>query len=131
MTQPRYFSFAATALAMSCALTLSSAPAAAQSASAPVVYLNQGWSQADREMYYQISQGSVVMSYDIFLQLEAAGSQDLFRSEANSDRYGLVSQPANPLTNPDGLPIAIRSILRPAFPEFLLPVMCATAPPKA
>ena len=47
------------------------------------------------------------MSYDIFLNLEVAGSQELFRSDANSDRYGLITQPANPRTNPDGLPIGL------------------------
>jgi hypothetical protein len=39
-------------------------PATAQtSGSDPVIYLDQGWSQADREMYYQITQGSTVLSY--------------------------------------------------------------------
>jgi len=46
------------------------------------------------------------MSYDIFLNLEVAGSQELFRSDANSDRYGLIPQPARS-ANPDGLPIGI------------------------
>jgi hypothetical protein len=102
-----------TALAVSitgiCALSLLLAkPAAAQtSGSDPVTYLDQGWSQADREMYYQISQGSTVLSYDIFLNLEVADSQELFRSDANSDRYGLITQAANPRTNPDGLPIGL------------------------
>jgi hypothetical protein len=82
-------------------------PAAAQSSGAPVVYLDQGWSQAEREMYYQISQGSSVISYDIFLNLEVAGSQELYRSDANSDRYGLIPQAANPRTNPDALPIGL------------------------
>ena len=47
------------------------------------------------------------MSYDIFLNLEVADSQDLFRSDANSDRYGLTPQAANPQTNPDALPIGL------------------------
>jgi hypothetical protein len=80
---------------------------AAQSSSDSVVYLDQGWSQADREMYYQISQGAQIMSYDIFLNLEVADSQELFRSDANSDRYGLITQAANPRTNPDGLPVGL------------------------
>ena len=71
---------------------LHATPAAAKSASAPVIYLNQAWSQEDREWYYQFSQGSTVMSYDIFLNLEVAGSQELFRSDANSERYGLITQ---------------------------------------
>lgn len=58
-------------------------------------------------MYYQISQGSTILNSDIFLRLEVADGQDLFRSDANSDRYGLTIQPANPQTNPDGLPIGL------------------------
>src|SRR5271167_3092447 len=82
-------------------------PVAAQSSSDHVIYLDQGWSQADREMYYQISQGAQIISYDIFLNLEIAGSQELFRSDAISDRYGLITQAPNPRTNPDGLPVGL------------------------
>jgi hypothetical protein len=82
-------------------------PAVGQPSGQPVIYLDQAWSQADRETYYQISQGSIVMSYDLFLGLEVPGSQELFRSDANSARYGMITQPANPRTNPDGLPIGL------------------------
>ena len=81
--------------------------AAAQSSGDSVFYLDQGWSQADREMSYQISQGATVIDYDIFLNLEVADGQELFRSDANSDRYGLITQAANPQTNPDGLPVGL------------------------
>jgi hypothetical protein len=81
--------------------------AAAQSSGDSAVYLDQGWSRADQEMFYQISQGSQIISYDIFLNLEVAGSQELFRSDANSDRYGLIPQTANLRTNPDGLPVGL------------------------
>jgi hypothetical protein len=87
---------------------LSTQRSAAQTTSGDsVIYLNQAWSQADRETYYQIPQGSQVISYDIFLNLEVAGGQELFRSDANSDRYGLVPQAPNPRTNPDGLPVGL------------------------
>jgi hypothetical protein len=82
-------------------------PAAAQSSEENIVYLDQAWSQTDREFFYQISQGSEAIAYDIFLNLEGADSQELFRSDANSDRYGLIPQVANPRTNPDGLPIGL------------------------
>jgi len=82
-------------------------PAAAQSSGDPVIYLDQAWSQADREMFYQLPQGSSIGSYDIFLNLEVAGSQELFRSDANSERLGLIPQAANPRTNPDALPIGL------------------------
>ncbi len=76
-------------------------------AAPPVVYLDQAWSQEDREWYYNFSQGSAVISYDIFLNLEVPGSEELFRSDANSERLGLIPQPANPNSNPDGLPIGV------------------------
>lgn len=47
------------------------------------------------------------MSYDIFLNLELANSRELFRSDANVERYGLTPSPPNPQTNPDGLPIGV------------------------
>jgi RoxA-like, cytochrome c-like len=73
----------------------------------PVTYLDQGWSKQVREGYYHISQGTTVMPYDIFLNLEAAGSQELFRSDANSERYGLTPDPVDPKWNPDGLPVGV------------------------
>jgi len=85
----------------------SSGEPASQSSDDGVTYLEQAWTQADREWYYQMSQGSTVISYDIFLNLEVAGGQELFRSDANSDRYGLITQAASPSFNPDGLPIGL------------------------
>ncbi|WP_375780223.1 di-heme-cytochrome C peroxidase [Bradyrhizobium sp. ma5] len=90
------------------ALALISMPTFAQQAPAPpVVFLNQAWSQDDRDWYYHFSQGSAVLSYDIFLNLEVADGQELFRSDANSERYGLITQPPGSPYNPDGLPIGI------------------------
>ena len=86
---------------------LSATPASAQAPRDPVIFLDQAWSQGDREWYYQFSQGSSVISYDIFLNLEVAGSQELFRGDANSERFGLIAQTANAPTNPDGLPIGL------------------------
>ena len=88
-------------------LPLACTTAAAQGLGSDVVYLNQAWSQADREMFYQMSQGTRLIAYDIFLNLEAADSQELFRSAANSERYGLIPQASNPRTNPDGLPVGL------------------------
>jgi mono/diheme cytochrome c family protein len=72
-----------------------------------VIYLKQGWSQADRDTYYWIPQGTVMMSFDIFQNLELAGSQELFRSDANIERYGLIPSSPDAGGNPDGLPIGI------------------------
>jgi hypothetical protein len=93
-------------LTLTLATTARLSPATAQT-SDNVIYLNQAWSQDDREWYYHFSQGSAApLSYDIFLNLEVAGSQELFRSDSNIVRYGLIPEPANSL-NPDGLPIGI------------------------
>ena len=82
-------------------------PIAAQAPSdQSAIHLNQAWSDDDREWYYHFSQGSAVLSYDIFLNLEVAGGQELFRSDANSVRYGLIPEASNWM-NPDGLPIGI------------------------
>lgn len=57
-----------------------------------VIYLNQARSQADREMFHQTSQDSRLLDYDIFLHVEVADGQELFRSATNSERYGLIAQ---------------------------------------
>jgi hypothetical protein len=124
MREPsRRTGWATTVLAVSiagvCTLGWLPKPAAAQaSGSSPVIYLDQAWSQADREWYYNFSQGSSTISYDIFLNLEVAGSQELFRSDANTERYGLISQAANPRTNPDGLPVGLS---KTPVPKALMP----------
>src|SRR4051812_5005220 len=76
-----------------------SSPSAAQAPKEDVIYLDQGWSKEVREGYYHISQGSTVLPYDIFQSLEVAGGQELFRSDANSARYGLTPDPADPKMN--------------------------------
>jgi hypothetical protein len=85
---------------------LATSQAHAQQPQQRVVFLDQAWSQADREWYYQFSQGSTVISYDVFLNLEVAGSEELLMSEANSERFGLTTQAPGPM-NPDGLPIGL------------------------
>ncbi len=88
--------------------------ALAQTSDTHVVYLNQAWSPADRAAYYWGSQGSALVSYDIFIALEIAGTQDLFNTAANSDRYGLLTDPPDAKTNPDGLPVGIARAIVPA-----------------
>lgn len=81
-----------------------------------VVLLDQGWSTEDRLRYYFTSQGSAAMSYDIFLHLERANGEELFRADGNMASYGLVPYPADPKYNPDGLPIGITKTVVPDGP---------------
>jgi len=83
------------------------AAAASQAPIDQVIYINQGWSKADRGTFYWIPQGTAMMSYDIYQNLELADSQELFRSDANMERYGLIPSPPDPDGNPDGLPIGV------------------------
>ena len=72
-----------------------------------VRYLDQGWSKEDRLKYYFTSQGSAVLPYEIFLNLEEAGSEALFRNDRNSESFGLIVEPADARYNPDGLPVGL------------------------
>lgn len=71
------------------------------------ILLDQGWSMEDRASYHRTSQGSAFMPYDLFLALEQADSSALFRADEVAETFGLVTVPADPRTNPDGLPVGI------------------------
>ena len=72
-----------------------------------VTLLDQNWSPEERLQYYYTSQGSAALHYDVFLALEQAGSQELFRSDTNMSRIGLVPAAVNARYNPDALPVGI------------------------
>jgi hypothetical protein len=103
----RVLSFSPSSVMAKSSPVASASPVSGQSSKENVVLLDQGWTPEIRESYYHISQGSTVMPYDIFLNLEVAGSRELFRSDANSEQYGMTPDPANPQWNPDGLPIGL------------------------
>ncbi len=71
-------------------------------------YIEQGWGRADSLWFYNVTQGSNVIPYDFFLELEQVNSTDqamaLFRDNKNMDRFRyLVQKPS--LFNPNGLPV--------------------------
>lgn len=72
-----------------------------------VTFLKQGWSDLDRLQYYYTSQGTAVLPYDVFLNLENATSTDLFSSDKILTSFGLFSHEADPTYNPDGLPVGL------------------------
>lgn len=69
-----------------------------------VVYPEQNWSGADSLWFYNITQGSNLIPYDIFLHLETADSELLFRSDENMNRLRYLPQTES-FANPDGLPV--------------------------
>jgi len=74
-----------------------------------VQYQNQGWSDAERALFYYTSQGSQLIRRDWLLALERHDSQDLFLADGLK-RFGYLQESSgflsasNPL-NPDKLPI--------------------------
>jgi len=69
-----------------------------------IAYLDQGWDATDSLWFYNTTQGSDLVSYRVFLNLEQANSQTLFRDNGNMNRYRYL--PQNPhWDNPDGLPV--------------------------
>lgn len=69
-----------------------------------VVYLDQGWSDLEREDFYYLGQGSQLVPYDWFLSLERADGEELLRSDDNLRALGFIPQKPS-RKNPDGLPI--------------------------
>ena len=71
------------------------------------VYLDQGWSNADRQWFYTTTQGSQLVPYDWFLAVERPDSEEAFRSAANINRYRYLTNVASSYYNPDGLPVGM------------------------
>ncbi len=76
-------------------------------ASPSTVYLNQAWTAQQRADYYWGSQGSALISYDIYLALQLPGSKELFNSASHADSVGLLNDQPDLKNNPDSLPVGI------------------------
>ena len=73
---------------------------------ADVSYLSQGWSAAAREKYHYLSQGSELIPYFWFLNLQKADGSGLLRDDL--EKYGFLYDNVTPnsrMLNPDHLPI--------------------------
>ena len=68
------------------------------------VYTDQNWSKADSLWFYNTTQGSDLMPYDFFVELEQADSREKFISPANIDLFRYLPQKAT-FFNPDALPV--------------------------
>lgn len=69
-------------------------------------YLDQGWSAQDSLWFYNATQGSNLLPYDFFLELEQADQSSLFRDSDNMNAYRYLAQTAT-FSNPDGLPVGM------------------------
>src|SRR5215470_1907105 len=92
------------ALIILASVSASGAPrqqAPAQPAQGPE-FLKQGWSAAERQWFYTVTQGSQIMPYAWFMALERAADETPFRDEL--PRIGYLPNPKSS-ANPDGLPV--------------------------
>ncbi len=71
-----------------------------------VEYLDQGWEADDSLWFYNVTQGSDLLPYDFFIALEQEGSQKLFRSPENMNRFRYLPQKPT-RSNPDALPVGM------------------------
>jgi hypothetical protein len=68
-------------------------------------YLDQGWTANDSLWFYNTSQGSALMPYDMFLVLKEAGNSGKpFNSKETFDKFRYLPQKAT-FFNPDALPV--------------------------
>ncbi|TQV79503.1 ribonuclease E [Exilibacterium tricleocarpae] len=70
------------------------------------VYLEQGWKPEQSLWFYNTTQGSALLPYDLFIALEQKDSDALFRSALNMDEYRYLPQKPT-FFNPDGLPVGM------------------------
>ena len=71
-----------------------------------VRYLWQGWSPADSLWFYTTTQGSDLLPYDFFMELQDPATGKLFRSDDNLYSYGYLTQKVT-RHNPDALPVGL------------------------
>ena len=71
-----------------------------------VVYLNQGWTEADSRCFYSITQGSDLLPYDFFIALEQKDSEKYFNSAENMNDFRYLPRKKTK-SNPDALPVGM------------------------
>jgi mono/diheme cytochrome c family protein len=72
----------------------------------PVIFLEQGWDEHMRQLFYFTPQGSRMAPRDWFLALETVEGGELFSAKDNLSRFGFIYHDIpNPDLNPHNLPI--------------------------
>ncbi|WP_374087369.1 di-heme-cytochrome C peroxidase [Methylomicrobium lacus] len=77
-----------------------------------VIFLEQGWDAEQRAAFYQTTQGSRMLPYDWFLNLEQAKGRQKLSAASNLRKMGfLVDERSD--TNPDKLPVGFAKDVDP------------------
>ena len=70
-----------------------------------IIYLEQGWNDRLRELFYYTPQGSHLIPYRWLQVLERSENSQRFASPANLARYGWITETQRSALNPGGFPI--------------------------
>ena len=97
------------------------------------VYLNQHWSQAERDIYYYTPQGTSVpqganlgaLRYSWFINLEMPLSDQRFADPSNMRRFKFIVDPVASEANPDHLPVGFTRHFNRDLGEDVLDISCA------
>ena len=85
-------------------VSLSMMPSLRAASATGILIVEQGWKPQDSLWFYNVTQGSDLLPYDLFMEVEQVGKTTLFRDNANINRYGYLPQYATS-RDPDGLPV--------------------------
>lgn len=66
--------------------------------------LSQNWTDEEASWFYNVPQGSYLLRYEWFLNLEQPDSENLFREASHIQSLGYLAREADQ-DNPDGLPV--------------------------
>lgn len=97
------------------------------------VYLDQGWSEADRQTYYYTPQGASLpqgalvtpLRYRWFTALEMPLDDSRFAAPEHLQRYRFIVDPKPTAANPDRLPLGFTRHYDAALGEDVLDLTCA------
>jgi hypothetical protein len=81
-----------------------------------VVQLNKAWTPDERQWFYHTSQGSQLMPYNWFINLEQPDNKKLFIDPDYLTRFRVIPD-VNPVGNPDRLPVGFAKDPGPPNPD--------------
>ena len=88
-------------MARACSRKSSEQPAAN---AGDIIYSSNGWTQAERDQYYHLAEGSELIPYTLLASLQSTKTGAPFVK--NMERFGFLPDDAGP-SNPFGLPVGL------------------------
>lgn len=87
-------------------------------------FLEQNWTDADREAFWFTSQGSQIMKYTWFTWLEQPDNQKYFRNTKHMEMLGYLPMKSSKM-NPSGLPVGFTISADMEYNEAFVGLTCA------